>query len=191
MMIRWWEHSQKGVTDDGQTDRQTDGRTDRQTDWTIHRAAWSQLKSTSPHSLIEHIKFTAGFSWSCPDLMFPILHKVWHSLLSIMKHIKALIIDGSYSIWILTFCFGQPMWRSFCCATLHQKRHKWHTAMVMAIVDCDVTKLSVWLLCVTWPVSFYADRNSVDVDAPGERVWGVTGPSVWRVLLETRIFYPW
>ena len=29
MMIRWWEHSQKGVTDgrtDGQTDRRTDGR---------------------------------------------------------------------------------------------------------------------------------------------------------------------
>ena len=35
MMIRWWEHSQKGVTD-----RQTDGRTEK----TIHRAAWSQLK---------------------------------------------------------------------------------------------------------------------------------------------------
>ena len=34
-MIRWWEHSQKGVTD---------GRTDRQTENTIHRAAWSQLK---------------------------------------------------------------------------------------------------------------------------------------------------
>ena len=31
VMIRWWEHSQKGVTDrqtDGQTDRRTDGRTD-------------------------------------------------------------------------------------------------------------------------------------------------------------------
>ena len=44
MMIGWWEHSQKGVTDrrtDGRTDRQTDGRTD----WTIHRAAWSQLKT--------------------------------------------------------------------------------------------------------------------------------------------------
>ena len=39
MMIGWWEHSQKGVTD-----RQTDRRTDGQTDWTIHRAAWSQLK---------------------------------------------------------------------------------------------------------------------------------------------------
>ena len=43
MMIRWWEHSQKGVTD-GQTDRRTDGQTDRQTENTICRAAWSQLK---------------------------------------------------------------------------------------------------------------------------------------------------
>ena len=40
MMIRWWEHSQKGVAD-GQTDRQTDRRTVN----TIHRAAWSQLKN--------------------------------------------------------------------------------------------------------------------------------------------------
>ena len=39
MMIRWWEHSQKGVTDvrtygrtDVWTDGQTDGQTDRQTD---------------------------------------------------------------------------------------------------------------------------------------------------------------
>ena len=40
MMIRWEEHSQKGVTA-----RQTDRRTDRQTENTIHRAAWSQLKT--------------------------------------------------------------------------------------------------------------------------------------------------
>ena len=39
MMIRWWEHSQKGVTD-----RRTDGQTDGQTENTICRAAWSQLK---------------------------------------------------------------------------------------------------------------------------------------------------
>ena len=39
MMIRWWEHSQKGVTD-----RQTDRRTKGQTENTICRAAWSQLK---------------------------------------------------------------------------------------------------------------------------------------------------
>ena len=35
MMIRWWEHGEKGVTD-----RETDGRTEN----TICRAAWSQLK---------------------------------------------------------------------------------------------------------------------------------------------------
>ena len=47
MMIRWWEHGEKGVTDrrtDRQTDRQTDGRTDGRTENTICRAAWSQLK---------------------------------------------------------------------------------------------------------------------------------------------------
>ena len=36
MMIRWWEHSEKGGTD---------GQTDGQTDNTICRAAWSQLKT--------------------------------------------------------------------------------------------------------------------------------------------------
>ena len=38
MIIRWWEHSQKGVTD---------GRTDGQTENTICRAAWSQLKNNA------------------------------------------------------------------------------------------------------------------------------------------------
>ena len=38
MMIRWQEYSEKGVTD-------------RQTDWTIHRAAWSQLKTRAPKAL--------------------------------------------------------------------------------------------------------------------------------------------
>ena len=42
MMIRWLEHSQKGVTD-------------RQTDWTIHRAAWSQLK------ILDKQVFTANY----------------------------------------------------------------------------------------------------------------------------------
>ena len=58
MMIRWWEHSQKGVTD-RRTDRQTDRRTDGRTDWTIHRAAWSQLKTIghlfyATSSLVHH-----------------------------------------------------------------------------------------------------------------------------------------
>ena len=41
-MIRWWEHSQKGVTD-----RRTDRQTDRRTENTICRAAWSQLKTNA------------------------------------------------------------------------------------------------------------------------------------------------
>ena len=56
MMIRWWEHGEKGVTD-----RQTDGRTDRQTDRrtenTMCRAAWSQLKITTSSNGI-FIKYT-------------------------------------------------------------------------------------------------------------------------------------
>ena len=41
LKISWWY-------DDGNIVKkawQTDGQTDRQTDWTIHRAAWSQLKT--------------------------------------------------------------------------------------------------------------------------------------------------
>ena len=63
MMIRWWEHSQKGVTD-GQTDRRTDGRTDgrtdRRTENTIHRAAWSQLKNNRAPPLC-YFKLCAAF----------------------------------------------------------------------------------------------------------------------------------
>ena len=75
MMIRWGEHSQKGVTDgrtDGQTDRrtdrQTDRRTDRQTDRrtenTICRAAWSQLKMGSEKTHCENDPKSAHF-WCC------------------------------------------------------------------------------------------------------------------------------
>ena len=52
MMIRWWEHSQKGVTDG-----QTDGRTEN----TIHRAAWSQLK-TFPTILTKISQKTLSFT---------------------------------------------------------------------------------------------------------------------------------
>ena len=47
MMIRWWEHSQKGVTD---------GQTDRQTENTICRAAWSQLKIHASHEMSRYIR---------------------------------------------------------------------------------------------------------------------------------------
>ena len=53
MMIRWWEHGEKGVTD-RRTDGQTDGQTDGRTDWTSHIAAWSQLKT------IEHLFYATS-----------------------------------------------------------------------------------------------------------------------------------
>ena len=55
MMIRWWEHGEKGVTD-RQTDRRTDGRTEN----TICRAAWSQLKN-SRAPLLCYFKLCAAF----------------------------------------------------------------------------------------------------------------------------------
>ena len=51
MMIRCWEHNQKGVTD-----RQTDGRTEN----TICRAAWSQLK-TIGHLFYATLSFVHHF----------------------------------------------------------------------------------------------------------------------------------
>ena len=43
VMIRWWEHSRKGVTD-----RQT-----KRTDWTVHKAAWSQLKTVKQKVVLQ------------------------------------------------------------------------------------------------------------------------------------------
>ena len=71
MMIRWWEHSQKGVTDgqtDRRTDRQTDRQTDRRTENTIHRAAWSQLKTIghliyATSSFVNHFISTGEFKF--------------------------------------------------------------------------------------------------------------------------------
>ena len=67
MMIDWWEHGEKGVTD-RRTDRRTDGQTDRRTENTICRAAWSQLKI--PLYIISDTckgigKFSCQFHWAC------------------------------------------------------------------------------------------------------------------------------
>ena len=59
MMVRWWEHGEKGVTD-GRTDRRTDRQTDRRTDWTSHIAAWSQLKNNNwdaCDSILTHLNY--------------------------------------------------------------------------------------------------------------------------------------
>ena len=53
MMMPWWEHGEKGVTD-GRTDWRTDGRTER----SALRAAWSQLKMNADNyvrTLLENL----------------------------------------------------------------------------------------------------------------------------------------
>ena len=57
MMMWWWEHGEKGVTD-----RRTDGRTDRQMDWTSHIAAWLQLKIVYvfKHTFLGNFHVTSG-----------------------------------------------------------------------------------------------------------------------------------
>ena len=95
MMIRWWEHSQKGVTD-GQTDR----RTDRQTENTICRAAWSQLKNIFSSQILYTVNAT-----SC----FIIKEIIWACMIT--------QLDGTISlkphapVWFMT---NMHVWRSFC-----------------------------------------------------------------------------
>ena len=80
--IRWWEHSQKGVTD-----RQTDGRTDRRTENTIHRAAWSQLK-------------TWDKQWTHkPHLV----HQQDNSLPTRIWRAETFVEDGGSMVWCGTF----------------------------------------------------------------------------------------
>ena len=66
MMIRWWKHGEKGVTD-RRTDRQTDGQTDGRTENTICRAAWSQLKNDGQIWGImfnQYVSFSFCGSWT-------------------------------------------------------------------------------------------------------------------------------
>ena len=104
MMIRWWEHSQKGVTD-GRTDRRTDGQTDRrkipfvevlgcslkytkaisisQTDWyrIMYGLVWIMIfwsrKTAGCPAMSPH-----KIPWLFPDISLTIL---WFSLT--MRHI--------------------------------------------------------------------------------------------------------
>ena len=54
LQISWWYDNGNIVQKVWQTDRQTetDRRTDGQKDWTIHRAAWSQLKNKTNSTII-------------------------------------------------------------------------------------------------------------------------------------------
>ena len=94
MMIRWCEHSQKGVTD-GQTDRQTDGQTDRRTENTIHRAAWSQLKIVMERGMGTFIHLRG----ICHDV--PIMFKFSHLAKWKKAPLKYLLNETNPSMFVI------------------------------------------------------------------------------------------
>ena len=107
MMIRWWEHSQKGVTDrrtDGQTDRRTDGRTEN----TICRAAWSQLKigsSKISRMLIVILLWgSAILLWGSGEVLGP----VWSWSSDVSSDISSVMTSGHWwcSVSIVVFWWG-------------------------------------------------------------------------------------
>ena len=131
MMIGWWEHSQKGVTDgqtdrrtDGQTDGRTDGRTDRRTENTIHRAAWSQLKNdnnnkNNDNNFPPHILFLSqnGCSYVYNMISLFLLHFFNHVLGISWRVIKLsrlgeLMFSVCFRICICcnNFCLCQTVW---------------------------------------------------------------------------------
>ena len=58
---------------DGRTDRRTDGRTD----WTIHRAAWSQLKIIREMGLWSHYTTVTGQLWHDPVRFWYLNHQIF------------------------------------------------------------------------------------------------------------------
>ena len=96
MMIRWWEHSQKGVTDG-----RTDGETERQTENTICRAAWSQLKTTTAHHHSNN--HPADFLWEALKLRLPttivVQYKITIPTIIISWHPQ--LVSGSMSVRVI------------------------------------------------------------------------------------------
>ena len=135
MMIRWWEHSQKGVTD---------GRTDGRTDWTIHGAAWSQLKtighlfyatSSFVHHFVAISEFKLEYSPETPNL-----GKVRRSLE---------LCD--LEIWLMTLKNNRaPLLCCFqLCAWFHC--HMWIQTGVRVRKQLSLVLTSVTLIFDLWP----------------------------------------
>ena len=96
-------------------------------------------------------------------MLFPILHKVWHSILSMMKHIKTLIIDGSH--YHLNSDFLLPIANVTVTVLLlrYTPTAASQTTHCHSYGYCWLWryKSGCVIVCVTWPASFCADRNTV------------------------------
>ena len=95
VMIRWWEHSQKGVTD-----RQTDGQTER----SVLRAAWSQLKRCYTEFFLSEQKigniFQSFYVWNLKMFFEKVTCSLQPCFFQILKYVKCVFtvnpLDAQY-----------------------------------------------------------------------------------------------
>ena len=90
MMIRWWEHGEKGVTD-GRTDRQTDGQ---------NQSYSCLVAANNRASLLCYFKLCASFRthWCNPsDVMYGWVRNTW---LHIYAAVQFLLLFYGWFIWV-------------------------------------------------------------------------------------------
>ena len=110
MKISWWYNDGNIVKKVWQTDGQKDRRTDRQTDWTIHRAAWSQLKTRSnSRQRWVHIAFHRSVWWTTHTcyapltITFPNHYIAFHFLTS-----SCLLVQSNVSMQLTPIHYALP-----------------------------------------------------------------------------------
>ena len=135
MMIRWWEHGEKGVTD-RQTDGQTDRRTDRRTENTICRAAWSQLKTAARAFHAIHHK---NSQW-CPTverilLRFFIDH-LTDSISVCFLHQAAHMSTHTLRVLWDVYLHGEGFLADAIDGRVHVRTHDWLSLQQAAVQGC-------------------------------------------------------
>ena len=151
-------------------------------------------KSTSPHSLIEHIKFHSRFLMIMSECVvsnttqsvtqYTINDETYKST----YHWR---ISSPFKFWLSASdsqCHSVVLLLRYTPPAASQTTHchgygycwLWRYKSGRVVVICHVACI---VLC--------RPKHSVDVDAHGEMVWGVRGPSVWTVLLDIRLYQRW
>ena len=97
MMIRWWEHGEKGVTD-GQTDRQTDGR----------NQSYSCLVAAKNEGQLALTFSSWWFIVSC----YKAIYERWHSPTAkgnICQDNKKIIFLATLRVWVHVTALSPPL----------------------------------------------------------------------------------
>ena len=148
-------------------------------------------KSTSPHSLIEHIKFHSRFLMIMSECV------VSNTTQNVTQYT---INDETYKStyhWRISLPF--KFWLSASDSQCHSDGPFAALHSTSSVANDTLPWLWLcWLwryksgcvivICHVACIVLCRPKHSVDVDAHGEMVCGVRGPSVWTVLLEIRIY---